>query len=75
VHHSDRGLQYASPEYAAALEKYGMRNLGLLDFHCTSSKILNSNCLRAPTALPGYLHGIWSASGCVSRTDVNIRMR
>jgi len=24
VHHSDRGLQYASPEYVAALEKYGM---------------------------------------------------
>jgi putative transposase len=24
VHHSDRGLQYASPEYVQALEKYGM---------------------------------------------------
>lgn len=24
VHHSDRGLQYASPEYVATLEKYGM---------------------------------------------------
>jgi transposase InsO family protein len=24
VHHSDRGLQYASPEYVAALERYGM---------------------------------------------------
>jgi transposase InsO family protein len=24
VHHSDRGLQYASPEYVAALDKYGM---------------------------------------------------
>ena len=24
VHHSDRGLQYASPEYVAALAKYGM---------------------------------------------------
>jgi transposase InsO family protein len=24
VHHSDRGLQYASPAYVAALEKYGM---------------------------------------------------
>jgi putative transposase len=24
VHHSDRGLQYASPEYVAELEKYGM---------------------------------------------------
>src|SRR6202171_3405300 len=24
VHHSDRGLQYASPEYVVALEKYGM---------------------------------------------------
>ena len=24
VHHSDRGLQYASPEYVSALEKYGM---------------------------------------------------
>ena len=24
VHHSDRGLQYASPEYVAALEKYGI---------------------------------------------------
>jgi putative transposase len=23
VHHSDRGLQYASPEYVAALDKYG----------------------------------------------------
>ena len=24
VHHSDRGLQYASPEYVAALDKYSM---------------------------------------------------
>jgi putative transposase len=24
VHHSDRGLQYASPEYVAALDKHGM---------------------------------------------------
>lgn len=24
VHHSDRGLQYASPEYVATLERYGM---------------------------------------------------
>jgi transposase InsO family protein len=24
VHHPDRGLPYASPEYVAALEKYGM---------------------------------------------------
>jgi putative transposase len=24
VHHSDRGLQYASPDYVAVLEKYGM---------------------------------------------------
>jgi putative transposase len=24
VHHSNRGLQYASPEYVAALDKYGI---------------------------------------------------
>ncbi len=24
VHHSDRGLQYASPEYVAALDRHGM---------------------------------------------------
>jgi putative transposase len=24
VHHSDRGLQYANPEYVAALDRYGM---------------------------------------------------